>query len=158
MNAMLWGVEPPDAEQVKLVRASWRKLSTTGQRAQMVQCFYGRLFELDPAIRDRLFRDTDLVQQGKKLEDTLSFVVKGLDHFEFLVPSVGLLGERHTGYGVTEAHYDLLRQALLDALGATLGDQFGSAECDAWRATYDALAGIMKQGPAAAAAGGVAGK
>jgi hemoglobin-like flavoprotein len=158
MNAMPWVVEPPDAEQVKLVRASWRKLSATGQRAQMVQCFYDRLFELDPAIRDRLFRDTDIVQQGKKLEDTLSFVVKGLDHFEFLVPSVGLLGERHTGYGVTEAHYDLLRQALLDALGATLGDQFGSAECDAWRATYDALAGIMKQGPAAASAGGVAGK
>ncbi|MCB1078774.1 MAG: hypothetical protein KDM64_13220, partial [Verrucomicrobiae bacterium] len=71
MIATELGVEPPDSEQVKLVKTCWKTLA--GRRAEMVRCFYGRLFELEPSLKGSLFRDTDMEQQGKKLEDTLSF-------------------------------------------------------------------------------------
>ena len=64
--------------------------------------FYGRLFELDPAIRP-LFAHTDMAAQRKILMQTLTVVVKSLDKLDKLVPAVEALGRRHAGYGVRAA-------------------------------------------------------
>ena len=49
--------------------------------------FYGRLFELDPMLR-QLFASTNMEAQGKKLMEMLAMAVKGLDNLDQLVPSV----------------------------------------------------------------------
>ena len=85
-------------------------------------------------------------QQGKKFTDTLTLAVKGLDHFDLLGPAIGQLGSRHAGYGVKDEHYDVVKRALLGALGSNLGDSFAGGTEEAWSLTYDALAEIMKKG------------
>ncbi len=74
--------------------------------------FYGRLFALDPTLR-QLFASTDMKAQGKMLMQMLAVAVKGLDNLDQLVPAVERLGRRHVRYGVKDAHYDTVGAALL---------------------------------------------
>src|SRR6266542_3478866 len=66
--------------------------------------FYRRLFEIDPSL-ESMFKG-NMAEQRKKLMQTLSAAVKGLDRLEQLVPVVQDLGRRHAHYGVAESHYD----------------------------------------------------
>jgi hemoglobin-like flavoprotein len=87
---------------IGLIRDSWAAVEPIADTAAGL--FYGRLFELDPAI-ERLFRRTDMAGQRKVLMQTLTVVVKSLDKLDQIVPAVQALGQRHAGYGVREAHY-----------------------------------------------------
>ena len=104
--------------------------------------FYQRLFELDPALR-RLFRG-DMAEQRKKLMQTLTAAVKGLDRLDQLVPVVQDLGRRHAGYRVEERHYDTVGEARLWTLAAGLGREFTPEVEQAWAAVYGLLATTMK--------------
>jgi hemoglobin-like flavoprotein len=95
---------------IDLIRASWSGVEPIADTAAGL--FYGRLFELDPAI-ERLFRRTDMAAQRKVLMQTLTVVVKSLDKLDQIVPAVQALGRRHAGYGVREAHYATVGDALL---------------------------------------------
>jgi len=104
--------------------------------------FYGRLFELDPAV-ERLFRRTDMAAQRKVLMQTLAVVVKSLDRLDQIVPAVQALGRRHAGYGVREAHYATVGAALLWTLEQGLGSGFTPAVREAWATAYGILASEM---------------
>lgn len=104
--------------------------------------FYGRLFELDPAI-ERLFRRTDMAAQRKVLMQTLTVVVKSLDKLDQLVPAVQALGRRHAGYGVREEHYATVGSALLWTLKQGLGAAFTPAVRESWTEAYGRLASVM---------------
>ena len=136
-------VTPPDANQIKLVESSWEKLASNLD--ELASLFYQSLFELAPEIKP-LFENTDMVQQGKKLTDTLTVAVKGLQFFPALVPALAELGNRHVAYGVKHEHYSAVRSALLTALNKVLGDSFDQQTAEAWKTTYDALAQVMKRG------------
>ena len=71
---------------------------------------YRRLFEIDPALQ-RMF-PADLTEQRRKLMHMLTAAVKGLDYIEQLIPVVQDLGRRHARYGVADAHYDTVGEAL----------------------------------------------
>jgi hemoglobin-like flavoprotein len=104
--------------------------------------FYGRLFELDPSLRE-LFKN-DMTEQGRKLMAMIKVAVKGLDHIEKLVPVVEDLGRRHKDYGVEEPHYDTVAEALLWTLEQGLGEAFTEEVKEAWTAVYGVLAEVMK--------------
>jgi hemoglobin-like flavoprotein len=104
--------------------------------------FYRRLFELDPSL-ERMFKG-DMKEQRKKLMQMLTAAVKGLDRLDQLVPVVEDLGRRHAGYGVADAHYDTVGEALLWTLEKGLGNAFTPEVKDAWIAVYGLLAGTMK--------------
>ena len=95
--------------QKNLVQESFKTMVPIADDA--AQLFYQRLFELDPSLR-HMFRG-DMKEQRKKLMQMITAAVKGLDRLEQLVPVVEDLGRRHTGYGVTDAHYDTVGAALL---------------------------------------------
>lgn len=132
-------------EQVTLVKESWKKVVPIADQAATL--FYNRLFELDPSVQP-LFK-TDLKEQGRKLTSMINTVVVGLDRIEALVPAVEDLGRRHVGYGVHEAHYDTVGNALLWTLATGLGDDFTPDTEDAWVEAYTLLATVMKQAAAA---------
>ncbi len=136
-------VSPLTPGQVKLIKESWRILAP--KLGLVAKQFYARLFDLDPGL-EAFFSKIAMDQQGKKFTDTITIVVKGLDHFEMLVPAIGQLGSRHEGYGVKDEHYVVVKRALLGALGSNLGDRFAGGTQEAWSITYDALAEIMKKG------------
>ena len=128
----------------ELVQATWRQVipgvDATGQM------FYDRLFEIDPELRP-LFKG-DIRQQARRLMATITFAVDGLDDLDLIVPAVRDLGVRHLKYGVTEAHYDTVGEALLWTLEQGLGDAFTPEVKNAWVAAYGLLAGTMKDAAA----------
>ena len=84
-----------------------------------------------------------MVAQRKKLLQTLSFAINGLDDLGALASKVGDLGRRHAGYGVTDTHYDSVGAALLWTLEQGLGDAWTPAAASAWTEVYGFLSGIM---------------
>lgn len=131
-------------ESKQRVKESWERVEPIREIAAAL--FYGRLFELDPALR-HLFRG-DMAEQGRKLMQTLSMVVRGLDRLDELLPAVEALGRRHGAYGVRDEHYETVKQALLWTLERGMGDGFTPAVRRAWAEAYDLLAEVMKRASA----------
>jgi hemoglobin-like flavoprotein len=104
--------------------------------------FYGKLFELDPALKP-LFT-SDLREQGKKLMQMITVAVRGLGNLDALVPAVQELGRRHVAYGVKREHYDTVGTALLWTLEQGLGAAFTPEVRDAWATVYGLLATTMQ--------------
>jgi hemoglobin-like flavoprotein len=134
-------------EQIKLVQESFEKVVPIADAAAAL--FYGRLFDLDPAL-EALFKG-DMVEQGRKLMQMIGVAVKGLDRLEQVLPAVRALGARHAGYGVREQDYDTVGRALIWTLKKGLCDAFTPEAEAAWAETYATLAGVMKEAQAAAA-------
>ncbi len=134
-------------ENIALVKTSWQQVLPIQKAA--AELFYGRLFELDPSLR-QLFRG-DMAEQGRKLMTMINTVVMSLDRLGPMLGAIEDLGRRHVAYGVTEAHYDTVGSALIWTLGTGLGDHFTPAVQAAWAEAYDTLASTMKQAATAAA-------
>jgi len=135
--------------EVGLIRSSWAAVEPIADTAASL--FYGRLFELDPAI-ERLFRRTDMAAQRKNLMQTLTVVVKSLDRLDQIVPAVQALGRRHAGYGVRAEHYATVGAALLWTLEQGLGEAFTPAVREAWTGAYGTLASVMIEAAASESA------
>jgi hemoglobin-like flavoprotein len=133
-------------EQVTLVQQSFKQVIPIADAAATL--FYGRLFDLDPAL-ESLFKG-DMVEQGRKLMQMLGMAVISLDRLEQVLPAVRLLGARHARYGVREKDYDTVGRALIWTLKKGLGDDFTPEAEAAWVETYATLAGAMKEAQAAA--------
>ena len=130
------------SDQIELVRTSFAKIHPVVEEAAVL--FYARLFECDPSLRP-LFK-TDIREQGHKLMDIIGSAVDALDETEKVIPTLRELGARHVGYGVTEAHYDLVGDALLWTLRKALKDDYTSEMNEAWTAVYSFLSESMKSG------------
>ena len=85
-----------------------------------------------------------MAAQGRALMGMLRVAVVGLDRLDELVPAVQDLGRRHAGYGVRDADYTTVGQALLDTLERGLGPALTEEVRDAWTAAYALLAGVMQ--------------
>lgn len=131
-------------EQVGLVKNSWTMVTPMAQQAG--ELFYGRLFELDPAL-EPMFKN-ERSEQVRKLMASLNMVVMSLDRLESILPNVQELGRRHVDYGVKDEHYDTVGAALLWTLEQGLGDAFTPEVKDAWTTAYVSLAGVMKEAAA----------
>lgn len=127
-------------EQIFLVQTSFAKILPLADIVAAL--FYARLFELDPSLR-ALFNG-NMLGQGRKLMSTLKLAVHHLDRLDELTPALQALGRRHAGYGVAEADYDTVVEALLWTLAQGLDDDFTPEVAAAWAALYDLLAGVMQ--------------
>jgi hemoglobin-like flavoprotein len=133
-------------QQKELVQTSWEKVVPIADTAAAL--FYGKLFELDPALRP-LFT-SDIKEQGRKLMLMITTAVRGLDNLGALVPAVQALGRRHGGYGVKDEHYGTVATALLWTLEQGLGPAFTPETKQAWVVVYTILADTMKSAAAEA--------
>lgn len=130
-----------DDKTIILVQESFEKVAPIADKA--AEIFYAKLFEYDPALK-KLFK-SDLTQQGKKLMQTLTIVVRGLKDLEKIVPVAQELGKRHVGYGVKPEDYTTVGNALLYTLETGLGNAFTDEVRAAWVTTYKTLADVMKE-------------
>jgi nitric oxide dioxygenase len=103
--------------------------------------FYDHLFRLDPALRPMF--PADLGAQRGKLVQALAHVILSLHDLDAVIGDLRALGLRHTGYGVTAAHYDTVGLALLETLAATLDDTFDDESRTAWALAYGTIADAM---------------
>ena len=127
------------SRQKALVQDSFVSLAPVAE--DVMTLFYGRLFELDPALR-QMFPD-NMVSQHRKLAQMLTAAVKGLDHLEQLIPVLQDLGRRHAAYGVTESHFATVGTSLLWTLEKGLGRAFTPELKEAWATVYGVLATVM---------------
>lgn len=132
-------------EQKQIVQNTWQLMVPTADTASCL--FYERLFEIDPTTRP-LFRAKSLPEQKRKLMQVLGIVVRGLDDLGNLMPIVEDLGRRHSGYGVTEQHYQSVGSALLWTLRKGLGQAWTAEAEVAWCTVYALLSGVMRSAAA----------
>src|SRR5260370_26362216 len=97
------------ANQRRLVRESFESVRTMA--GPMGLLFYGKLFELAPAVRPMFHNDLEL--QVPKLMGMLSSVVESLDDFESIRPKLEELGRKHASYGVRPDQYHTLTKTLM---------------------------------------------
>ncbi|WP_437958794.1 globin family protein [Sorangium sp. So ce119] len=135
---------PISPRTIELVQRSWAKVMPISDAASAL--FYERLFELDPSTRP-LFKN-DMNEQKRKLMQTLSVAVDGLNNLQKLVPVLQALGVRHHGYMVEDRHYDVVGEALLWTLREGLGDGFTRDVETAWKEVYGLVADVMKKAAA----------
>ena len=135
-------------EQITLVQSSLEKVLPIADDAAAL--FYGKLFEIDPEVQS-LFKG-DMEEQGRKLMAMIRTAVNGLSNLDSIVPAVQDLGARHVAYGVKDADYDTVGEALIWTLGQGLGADFTEEVKAAWIEAYTLLATTMKDAAAQAAA------
>lgn len=126
-------------DQVDLVRASFRKILPI--KAEAAALFYGRLFETTPSVRGMF--GGEVTAQGAKLMAAIGFVAAGLDKLETIIPEVQAMARRHVGYGVKEAHYEVVGTTLIWTLEQGLGAAFTPAVREAWTEAYGILSEAM---------------
>jgi nitric oxide dioxygenase len=111
---------PMTSEQVKAIQDSFAKVAPISEQAAGI--FYGRLFEIAPAVKP-LFRG-DMKEQKKRLMEMLTVVINGLDNLEAVLPEVSALAKRHVEYGVKVTDYAPVGEALLWTLERGLGEHW----------------------------------
>lgn len=121
--------------QIDLVQNSFWDIVPVSEHAAAL--FYGRLFELNPALRG-LFKH-NIREQGRKLMQMIAVAVHHLDLLDEIIPSIEALGRRHVAYGVQAADYALVGEALLWTLAQALGERFTPELEAAWTAVYATL-------------------
>lgn len=121
------------------IRVTWALAAADAPRVGRL--FYSNLFRLDPSTKPLFSDNLDL--QGRKLTNTLSFIVDALDAPEILGPATVDLAKRHVAYRVTPAHYDAVGASLIQTLKHLLGPAFAPEDEAAWRTIYGALSADM---------------
>jgi nitric oxide dioxygenase len=134
--------EPMTQEQIYLVQKTFGKVAPFAPLAGEI--FYRRLFEVAPGLR-QLFRG-DIAEQSAKFVAMLSITVASLHKFEEIEPAVRDLGRRHLGYGVTEADFEPVGDALMWTLEQGLREEFTPEVRAAWQAAYAMLHAVMLAG------------
>ena len=125
--------------QILLIRQSFARLEFKGEKLGVAM--YEHLFRLEPSLRP-LFKG-DIKAHAVRLMAAVGQVVDALDDLRPLLNDLRALGARHVRYGAEPRHYVLVEQALMRALGDTLGMSISSEARDAWGQAYRILADVM---------------
>jgi hemoglobin-like flavoprotein len=126
-------------DQIKAIQEGFTKVMPISEQAAAL--FYGRLFEIAPAVKP-LFRG-DIKEQGRKLMATLAVVVNGLSNLPAVLPAASALAKRHVGYGAKAADYKPVGAALQWTLERGLGEQWTPELAAAWGTAYTVLSDFM---------------
>ncbi len=107
---------------------------------RFVDAFYKQLFAMAPELR-ALFAE-DMTAQARMLQKTLGVLVTAIDSLEPLLPMLEGLGARHGSYGVTEADFDVMGEALLRTLAIHIPD-WNETDLSAWSDLYRVVSEAM---------------
>ena len=128
---------------VPLLRESFELV--LAKSPELTHRFYEILFERYPATQE-MFPKGRLGQQENMLAQALVAVVDHLEDAPWLVSTLHGLGARHVNYGVTDAMYAWVGDALLATLREVAAEAWNAELEQAWSDAYGAIAGLMKEG------------
>ena len=129
--------------QGELLEVSFQAVVLHGEA--FVTAFYERLFTRHPETR-ALFAATDMFEQRKKLQRSLTLIIEHLQDPDALAPLLKDLGQRHVGHGVRAEHYPMVGAVLLETFADFLGNHWTQAHQDAWVKGFEAVSNLMLQG------------
>lgn len=131
---------PLSPPKIEAVRRTWAVAASMPEETGHI--FYANLFRIDPSVKPLFVND--IARQGRKLSETLDFIVDHLDDVGTLLPDARELAVRHLAYGVEAAHYDSVGAALIQTLRQLLGAHFTAEDEAAWTGVYGVLAKEMR--------------
>jgi hemoglobin len=110
-------------------------------REELSRLFYRELFHLDIHLK-KVFPG-NVVFLNRKFFNMLA-TLKNVKHLESIAESIARMGERHIiQYGAQIEHFTTVKQALLSALAAHLGERFTAELQEAWHDVIDEISAIM---------------
>lgn len=118
------------------------------RRPDLTIRFYEILFERYPALAPMFRRDREA--QAKMLAGAIAAVLDHLEDAPWLESTLGQLGAKHVEYGVTNAMYDQVGDALLATLAEVAAEAWTVEVARQWTLAYGAIAGVMQAGAAVA--------
>ena len=144
---------------VETVQRTWALVASSDDAVDAAgRAFFARIFDIAPGAVELFasFRDVPeesryespaFVRHARAVMTAVDVAVKGLRDLDALAPALENLGARHVGYGVAEAHYDVVGRALLETLASALGDDaWTPAAREAWTATWEVVKTTMIRG------------
>jgi len=131
------------ALDVNLLRESFQLVLE--RNPTLTSSFYDVLFERYPEARPLFSRSLRNVQE-KMLGQALGAVMDHLEDAPWLTQTLGEMGARHVGYGVTPEMYDWVGDALLRTLAATAGNDWTPALEQNWGEAYGVIVALMRAG------------
>lgn len=144
---------------VETVQRTWALVATSDDAVDAVgKAFFARIFDLAPGAvelfatfkdvpKESRYESPAFVRHARAVISAVDVAVRGLRDLDSLVPVLENLGARHVGYGVAEAHYDVVGRALLETLERALGDDaWTPAAREAWTATWGVVKTTMIRG------------
>src|SRR5690242_15545206 len=115
------------------------------RRPDLTARFYEILFERYPALQP-MFRPNRRATQEKMLAQALAAVLDHLEDASWLSTTLGNLGAGHVGYGVTDAMYDQVGDALLATLAEVAAEAWTDEVRAQWTEAFGAIASMMQAG------------
>jgi len=134
-------------QSVTAIRASYAALSRDSDA--LVRTFYDTLFSNHPSMR--MMFPADMSRQREHLAAALAMLIRNLDSFDALRPSLMDLGARHVAFGVVPEHYPAVRDAMLGAIEACSRPPLTPEVREAWLQLISRVCSVMLQGAATAA-------
>jgi hemoglobin-like flavoprotein len=128
------------ALNVGLLRESFEVVATANPK--FISRFYEILFERYPQAR-ALFSPGNQARQAEMLTGALVAVLDHLEDAPWLSSTLGALGEKHVGYGVTREMYDWVGASLLATLAEVAGPAWTAELNAAWGEAYAAIVSLM---------------
>jgi len=128
------------ALNVSLLRESFQVVATANPA--FTGRFYEILFERYPQARS-MFPPSGLARQAEMLNAALVAVLDHLEDAPWLVDTLGALGAKHVGYGVTREMYDWVGASLLATLAEVAGAQWPPELNAAWAEAYGVIVSLM---------------
>jgi hemoglobin-like flavoprotein len=129
------------ALNVSLLRNSFEIVATANPN--FITRFYEILFERYPQVRP-LFPKDGMARQAKMLTEALVAVLDHLEDAPWLADTLGALGAKHVGYGVTREMYDWVGASLLATLAEVAGPAWTPELQGAWAEAYGAIVSLMQ--------------
>lgn len=118
------------------------------RRPDLTLRFYEILFVKYPQLQRLFSRDRGV--QSKMLAEALAAVLDHLEDAPWLTHTLGTLGAKHVGYGVTNEMYDQVGDALLATLAEAAGEAWTPVVAEQWTLAFGAIATMMQAGAEAA--------
>lgn len=125
---------------VNLLRESFEVVASANPK--FVSRFYEILFERYPQARP-LFPQNGMARQAEMLTQALVAVLDHLEDAPWLQETLGGLGVKHVGYGVTREMYDWVGASLLATLAEVAGPAWTPELQGAWGEAYGAIVSLM---------------
>jgi hemoglobin-like flavoprotein len=100
-------------------------------------------------MAEAIFSHPEFKKHARKVISTVNTAVGMLEpNLDGLVVILKGLGKSHKGYGIVDAHYPVVGEALIGTLSDALGDAFTSDVKAAWVEVYGVISSTMLAGAA----------
>jgi hemoglobin-like flavoprotein len=126
----------------RLLKESWTLVEE--QQDKVAGYFYARIFLSNPHLRTLFPVHMDV--QRARLLGAIVTAIQTLDDPERFEDYLRALGRDHRKFHVQPEHYDVVRDALLEAIRTFAGEQWGVEYEQAWADAYNVIAKKMTAG------------